>query len=46
MAEYLTQLMQVWAGNPATKFRDMKPAEKAYVATSATNYSALAAEYK
>jgi len=36
---------EVWAGNPATKFREMKPAEKTHVASSAANYSELAAQY-
>lgn len=29
---------ELWAGNPAKRFREMKPEERAFVATSAANY--------
>jgi carbonic anhydrase/acetyltransferase-like protein (isoleucine patch superfamily) len=37
---------QLWAGNPAKFFRDMKDAEKAFIPVSAQNYCELADEYR
>ncbi len=37
---------QMWAGNPAKYFRDLKPEEIAYIPESASHYVALAQEYK
>jgi carbonic anhydrase/acetyltransferase-like protein (isoleucine patch superfamily) len=36
---------QIWAGNPAKYFRDLKPEETAFIPVSAQNYVELAAEY-
>ena len=36
---------ELWAGIPATKVRDVSPAEKMAAISSAANYSALAAEH-
>ena len=36
---------QVWAGNPARYFRDIKPEEAAFIPVSAQNYVDLAREY-
>lgn len=37
---------QIWAGNPAKYFRDLKPQEAAFIAISAQNYVELGREYK
>ena len=37
---------QIWAGNPAKYFRDLKPAEAEFIKTSENNYVMLAEEYK
>ena len=37
---------QVWAGNPAKYFRDLKEAEAAFIPISAQNYVELSQEYK
>jgi carbonic anhydrase/acetyltransferase-like protein (isoleucine patch superfamily) len=37
---------QIWAGNPAKYFRDLKPQETAYIPISAQNYVELAHEYR
>ncbi len=37
---------QMWAGNPAKFFRDLKPEEVAYIPESAQHYVNLANEYK
>ena len=36
---------QLWAGNPASYFRDLKPAEADFIPVSAQNYVELGAEY-
>ncbi len=36
---------QLWAGNPAKFFREMKNAEKAFIPVSSQNYCELAEEY-
>lgn len=36
---------QLWAGNPAQYFRDMKPQETDFIGVSAANYVKLAHEY-
>lgn len=37
---------QLWAGNPAKYFRDLKREESAFIGVSAQNYVDLAAEYR
>lgn len=37
---------QMWAGNPAKYFRDLKPEEVAYIPESARHYVELSKEYK
>lgn len=37
---------QIWAGNPAKYLRDLKDKEAEFIGMSATNYIALAEEYK
>lgn len=37
---------QMWAGNPAKYFRDLKPQEAEFIAISAQNYVELALDYK
>ena len=37
---------QMWAGNPAKYFRELKPEELAYIPESASHYVELAKEYK
>ena len=37
---------QMWAGNPAKYFRELKPEEIAYIPESASHYVELAKEYK
>ncbi len=37
---------QLWAGNPAKYFRDLKPEEAAFIPKSAQNYIELAKEYQ
>lgn len=37
---------QMWAGNPAKYFRDLKPEELAFIPKSAQNYVELANKYK
>lgn len=37
---------QMWAGNPAKYFRDLKPEEQAFIPKSAQNYVDLANQYK
>jgi carbonic anhydrase/acetyltransferase-like protein (isoleucine patch superfamily) len=36
---------QIWAGNPAKYFRDLKPEERDFIPVSAQNYVDLAREY-
>jgi carbonic anhydrase/acetyltransferase-like protein (isoleucine patch superfamily) len=36
---------QIWAGNPARFFRELTPAERAFIAESAQNYVDLARDY-
>lgn len=37
---------QVWAGNPAKKLRELKPAERDYLRSLPGNYIALAGQHQ
>lgn len=38
--------LQVWAGNPAKKLRDLKPQERQYLQDLPTRYTGLAGQHK